>query len=143
MRKVVVPVDGSECSLRAVQYLVDRRAGRSNPADLDIHLVNVQVPLSRHTSQFVTHEQIAGFQHDEGTKALQGARALLDAAGAKYTVHTEVGWTAQVIVRLADSLQCDHIVMGTHGRGAFAELLVGSTTLKVLHLVRVPVVLIK
>ncbi len=33
--------------------------------------------------------------------------------------------------------------MGTHGRGAFAELLVGSTTLKVVHLARVPVVLIK
>jgi nucleotide-binding universal stress UspA family protein len=143
MRRVVVPVDGSECSLRAVRYLVDRRADRPNPADLEIHLVHVQVPLSRHTSQFVTHEQIAGFQRDEGAKALQGARALLDAAGAQYTVHPEVGWTAQVIVRLADSLHCDHIVMGTHGRGAFAELLVGSTTLKVVHLARVPVVLMK
>jgi nucleotide-binding universal stress UspA family protein len=143
MRTVVVPVDGSECSLRAVKYLVDRRSDRSNPADLEIHLVNVQVPLSRHTSQFVSHEMIAGFHRDEGAKALQGARALLDAAGAKYTVHAEVGWTAQVIARLADSLHCDHIVMGTHGRAALAELLVGSTTLKVVHLVRVPVVLIK
>jgi len=143
MRKVMVPVDGSECSLRAVQYLVDQRADRSNPADLEIHLVNVQVPLSGHIGQFIKSEQIAAFQRDEGAKILQGARALLDASAVQYTAHTEVGSTAEVIVRLADSLQCDHIVMGTHGRGAFAELLVGSTTLKVVHLARVPVVLIK
>ena len=129
--------------IRAVRYLVDRRAERSNPADLEIHLVNVQVPQSRHASQFVTNEQVAGFHRDEGVNAVQGARALPDAAGMQYTVHTEVGWTAEVIVRLADSLRCDHIVMYTHGRHALTELLIGSTTLKVLHLTRVPVVLIK
>ena len=143
MRRVVVPVDGSACSLRAIQYLVERRADGSSPADPEIHLVNVQVPLSGHISQFINRDQIAGFQHDEGAKALQGARALLDANGVRYAVHTEVGWTAEVIVRLADSLRCDHIVMGTHGRRALTELLIGSTTLKVLHLARVPVVLVK
>ncbi len=103
----------------------------------------MQVPLSRHASQSFTNEQVARFQRNEGAKALQGARALLDARGVQYAVHTEVGWTAEVIVRLAGSLHCDHIVMGTHGRGEFAELLFGSTTLKVVHLARVPVVLIK
>jgi nucleotide-binding universal stress UspA family protein len=143
MRKVLLPIDGSECSLRAVQYLLNRRADRSSPADPEIHLVNVQVPLSGHIGQFINREQIAGFQHEEGAKALQGARALLDAGGVQYTAHIEVGWSAEVIVRLAGSLHCDHIVMGTHGRSALTELLVGSTTLKVLHLARVPVVLVK
>lgn len=143
MKRVLLPIDGSECSLRAVQYLLDQRTDRPSPADPEIHLVNVQVPFSGHISQFINREQIAGFQRDEGAKALQGARALLDAGGVRYTVHTEVGWTAEVIVRLAGSLHCDHIVMGTHGRSALTELLVGSTTLKVLHLARVPVVLVK
>ena len=74
MRKVLVPVDGSECSLRAVRYLVDRRADGSVPADLEVHLVNVQVPLSSHVGQFVTHADIARYHHDESAKALQ-ARA--------------------------------------------------------------------
>jgi nucleotide-binding universal stress UspA family protein len=143
MKRVLLPIDGSECSLRAVKYLLDQRADRSNPSDPEIHLVNVQVPLSGHIGQFIKREQIAGFQHDEGVMALQGARALLDAGGMRYTVHTEVGWTAEVIMRLADSLHCDHIVMGTHGRRALTELLIGSTTLKVLHLTHVPVVLVK
>lgn len=143
MKRVLLPIDGSECSLRAVQYLLDQRADRSSPANPEIHLVNVQVPFSGHVGQFINREQIAGFQRDEGAKALQSARALLDANGVQCTAHTEVGWTAEVIVKLADSLHCDHIVMGTHGRRALTELLVGSTTLKVLHLTSVPVVLVK
>jgi hypothetical protein len=49
--------------------------------------VNVQVPPSGHIGQFISREQIAGFQRDEG------ARALLDAGGVQYSVHTEVVWT--------------------------------------------------
>ena len=143
MKRVLLPIDGSECSLRAVQYLLDQRAGRPGPADPEIHLVNVQVPFSGHVGQFIKRVQIAGYQREEGAKALQGARALLDASGVRYTAHSEVGWTAEVIVRLAGSLHCDHIIMGTHGRSALTELLIGSTTLKVLHLTRVPVVLVK
>ncbi len=33
--------------------------------------------------------------------------------------------------------------MGTHGRGALAELLVGGTTLRVVHLTKMPVLLVK
>jgi len=143
MKRVLLPIDGSECSLRAVQYILNQRADGLSPADPEIHLVNVQVPFSGHISQFINREQIADYHRDERDTAVQGARALLDAGRVQYTVHTEVGWTAEVIVRLADSLHCDHIVMGTHGRHALTELLVGSTTLKVLHLTRVPVVLVK
>jgi nucleotide-binding universal stress UspA family protein len=143
MKRVLVPVDGSECSLRAVGYLADRRAEGSIPSDLEVHLVNVQPPLSAHVSQFLDHGDLARYHQEESARTMQGARALLDAAGILNKPHAEVGRAAEVIVKLADSLHCDHIVMGTHGRGAFAELLVGSTTLKVVHLASVPVVLVK
>jgi nucleotide-binding universal stress UspA family protein len=69
--------------------------------------------------------------------------ALLDAVGLEYTVHNKVGHAAEEIASLADELKCDQIVMGTHGRSALAELLVGSTTLRVVHRSRVPVLLVK
>lgn len=143
MRRVLVPIDGSECSLRAVRYLVDGRADGAIPVDVGVHVVNVQMPLSSNVGQFISHENIARYQREESAKAVQGARALLDAAGITYGMHAEVGRAAEVIVALAESLRCDHIVMGTHGRGVLAELLIGSTTLKVLHLARCPVVLVK
>ena len=38
---------------------------------------------------------------------------------------------------------CDLIVMGAHGRGALAELLLGSIATRVIHLARMPVLLVK
>jgi nucleotide-binding universal stress UspA family protein len=140
MRKVLVPIDGSECSLRAVQYLLDAAAGGRRP---DIHLVNVQVRLPTEVGQFVSSENIHDFQHEQSGDALRPAAERLAAAGIPFTAHEEVGSTAERIAALATALGCDHIVMGTHGRSALTEFLVGSTTLKVLHEAKVPVVLVK
>lgn len=143
MKKVLLPIDGSACALRGVALVILKRSHYANPDDLDIHLVNVQVPFSHDVSRFSSHEQMADFHREEGEKLLRDARGLLDAAGAKYTCHCEVGKVAETITDLADSLQCDQIVMGTHGRGALNELLMGSITLKVVHLSKIPVLLVK
>ena len=143
MKKVLLPIDGSEGSRHAVELVLARRANYRNPDDLEIHLVNVQVPVSGAVSQFASPDQIAGYHAEESEKALHEARSLLDAAGVKYSTHAEVGHVAEVVTDLADSLHCDEIVMGTHWRGALFELLGGSTMLRVVHLSRVPVLLVK
>ena len=143
MKRVLLPIDGSECSLRSVALVADKRARYADPETLEIHLVNVQPPLSHDISRFASHEQIVLFHKDESDKQLKAARDLLDASGAKYTCHAEVGHVAETICQLAERLGCDQIVMGTHGRTALVELLVGSITLKVLHLTSVPVLLVK
>jgi nucleotide-binding universal stress UspA family protein len=140
MKSVVVPVDGSECALRAVHYLVGAHAGGLRP---QIHLVNVQVAVTGDVRQFVGSEDVKAFQREQSDEALRLARSLLDAAGIPYEAHEAVGSVPDQIVRLAESLGCDHIVMGTHGRSALADLLVSSTTLRVLHQTKLPVVLIK
>jgi nucleotide-binding universal stress UspA family protein len=143
VKTILLPTDGSECSLRAVTLTISKRARYAHPEDVDIHLVNVQAPFLQDVSRFVSHEQIVGFHREESEKQLRRACELLGAAGAKYSCHHKVGNVAAEIVGLADSLQCDEIVMGTHGRGALAELLVGSITAKILHLSKIPVLLVK
>ncbi len=143
MKKVLLPIDGSECALRGVALVIAKRACYAQPDDLEIHLVNVQTSFSRDVSRFVSHEQMVSFHHEEGEKMLKTARDLLDAAGAKYTCHTEIGNVAEKITELAETLHCDQLVMGTHGRGAFMEVLTGSTTLKVVHLSKIPILLVK
>lgn len=140
---IVVPVDGSECSQRAVEHLIKTRACYGDPEQLDIHLLNVQHPLHGDVDMFIDHDEIKGYHRDEGLKALQPARKLLDQAGVNYTFHISLGDPAQVIVRYAAEKQCDQIVMGTHGRGVVAGLLMGSVTRRVLHLASVPVLLVK
>lgn len=143
MKKVLMPVDGSECALRAVALVLSKRARYSKPEEFEIHLINVQAPFSADVSRFVSSEQTAAFHREESEKAMQPACALLNAAGAKYTCHLEVGHVAETIVALADQLGCDQIVMGTHGRGALREFLMGSITLKVVQLSAIPILLVK
>ena len=143
MKRVLLPIDGSDCALRCVALLIAKRALYLSPDDLEIHLVNVQAPFSNDISRFVSHEQTATFHHEEIELALRDACAMLDAAGVKYTRHSEVGNVAETITAMANSLHCDEIVMGTHGRGAFKEFMMGSIPLKVIQLSEIPVLLVK
>ena len=143
MRKVLIPIDGSDCALRGVALVIAKRALYLSPESLEIHLVNVQAPFSHDVSRFVSHNQVATFHHEESEQALSEARKLLDSAKVNYTCHYEVGNVAEIITSMATSLQCDQIVMGTYGRGALKEFLCGSITLKVVQLSPIPILLVK
>lgn len=143
MKRVLIPIDGSACSLRAVETVIAKRARYADPSELDIHLVHVEPALSHDVTRFVDHEQLAAYRHDQGEQALGPARRMLEAASVPFTCHETVGHVAERVTQLAEQLGCDQIVMGTHGRGALAELLMGSTTLKVIHLAKLPVLLVK
>lgn len=141
MLKLLAPVDGSENSLRLVEYLIKWLGRLAEPVDL--HLINVQPSLHGDVGMFLSHEQMRDYHHDEGIKALQAARDILDAAGVLYTFHISVGDPAELIVQFAHDQQCDQIVMGTRGLGGLARLLLGSVASRVIQLADVPVMLIK
>lgn len=142
MKKFLIPVDGSECALRAVSLAAQTRLDYADPDSVEIHLLNVQLPISHSVKRFFSHDEIASFLREESEHALAPARALLDAAGARYTCHAEFGNVAETIIHFAETLGCDQIIMGTNGRGAL-ERLIGSATMKVLHLSKAPILLVK
>jgi nucleotide-binding universal stress UspA family protein len=139
MLKVLIPVDGSDNSLRTVQFVIGKAALYKEP--LEIHLLNVQHPFPG-TIRGV-HEQAEQYHHDEGIKALAAARKLLDAAGLKYLYHISVGEPGETVAHFVREKKIQQVVMGTRGAGAVANMLLGSVATKVLHLVEVPVLLVK
>src|SRR5450756_2390983 len=139
MLRVLVPVDGSESSLRAVQFVLKKAPLYKEP--LEIHLLNVQHPFPGTISG--VHEQAERYHHDEGAKALADARKALDAAGLKYVYHIIVGEAGEVIARFVKDKNIEQVVMGTRGAGSVANMLLGTVATKVLHLVEVPVLLVK
>lgn len=140
--KILLPVDGSENSLRAVRHVIVMKEQYRDP--IEVHLLNVQLPVvSGAVKMFISQQQLNDFYRDEGVAALKDARALLDQAGVSYQHHIGVGDLAGTIVSYAKEKQCRQIVIGTRGRGSFAGALLGSVTTKVIHLADMPVLLIK
>ena len=139
MLRVLIPIDGSENSLRAVRFVIRKAPLYKEP--LELHLLNVQHSFPG-TIRGV-HKEAEQFHHEEGLKALAAARRLLDDAGVKYVFHISVGEAAEVIAHFTRDKQIEQLVMSTRGAGAIANMLLGSVATKVLHLVEVPVLLVK
>jgi nucleotide-binding universal stress UspA family protein len=141
MIKLLLPVDGSDSSARAVDYVAKLVAAFR---EAEVHLINVQDPVSSLQAQECwTAEQCATLQQQAGEQALMTARKRLDVAGIAHTTEIAAGPVAQTIVDFAREWQCDMIVMGTRDMGAIGNLLMGSVAAKVVHLTHVPVALVK
>lgn len=140
MQAILIPVDGSDCSVRALKFALELAAGRT----LALHVLTVQAPvISGNVRRFVSAETIADYYRDEGRRALAPAKEALDAAGVAYQEAMEVGPPAPTIAEFAKTHRCDFIVMGSRGLGAVANLVLGSVAARVLHLTDLPVVLVK
>ena len=74
---------------------------------------------------------------------MRPAIELASAASVPWTSDVLVGDTASMIVKRAEELNCDGIVMGTRGMGAIGNLVMGSVATKVVHLTKLPVTLVK
>ncbi len=140
--KILLPVDGSDCALRAVDHLIAHAGWFSEVPE--IHLLNVHppIPIGRVQSH-LGKDTLHAYYLEEGQAQLLEAQRKLDAAGRYHTTHIHVGQPAEVIAHVADELACDLIVMGSHGRSAMAGLAMGSVATRVLHLVHCPVLLVK
>jgi Ca2+-transporting ATPase len=136
MTKVLIPVDGSRNSEFAVRHVV--RQFMNNTA-MEIHLLNVQQPLSSYITRFVSRRNVRDYHHDEADKALRPARQILDSFGIPYAVHVELGPRAETITAAAHRLRCDHIVMSAARKNSLTRLVESSTTNRVLELTPVPV----
>ena len=143
MLKLLVPVDGSESSSRAVNHLIKKLGWFKDGAE--IHLLNVQhpIPYGNRVSSVIGHDKIAQFHQEEGMAALKNAMKKLDAAKFKYHYHIGVGEAAEVICQYAKEKGCDQVFMGTRGLGSVSNLVLGSVANKVIHLSPVPVLLVK
>jgi nucleotide-binding universal stress UspA family protein len=137
----LIAIDGSEPSLKTIDYIVTEAAKRSPRPQL--FLVNVQAPLSNDITRFIDEKVVADFHRETGETALAQARQKLDQAGLTYSSHIMIGETAPTLVDFAKDKDCKLIVMGAHGFGSVIGALMGSITTKVVQLSTVPVLVVK
>lgn len=142
MRKIMVPVDGSENSFRAVHYAVSLARDES-PAVVFLITVQPDPIVYGDAALYLDYAKLEQAEREHSRAILKPAAELLGKAGVRFEQEMRRGDAASVIVHRAEELGCDVIAMGTRGLGAFASLVLGSTAMKVVHLTKLPVTLIK
>ncbi len=143
LKQILVATDFSDCSEHALRYACEF----AEAFGAELHLVYVNEPPAAAYSEFgVGFVGVEGIEDD----IKRGATAKLDALPGrkwqdKLTVSRAVlfGTPFIEIVRYARENDIDLIVLGTHGRGAIAHMLMGSTAEKVVRKASCPVMTVR
>jgi nucleotide-binding universal stress UspA family protein len=142
---LLVPVDGSELSERAIEASIElaQQLGAAITGFVAEPVLPV-VAMPKARSVLAAESQ----SHHQSTEAhARGVLARFEAsaqrAGVKFSgFYDRVPQVDRAIIEAAESQGCDMIVMVTHGRGAFGEFLFGSQTKAVLAGSKLPLLVL-
>lgn len=149
IKKILVPLDGSDHSNKALDYALDLAEKYS----AEIKLLTVAQPVIVTESMFLTQpmmppESTVMYINEIETahkKILQNAfkKAKEAKPNIKILKQLENGRPADRIVEIANSQDFDLIVMGSRGIGGIKEFLLGSVSNRVADRANCPVLLVK
>ncbi|ELZ24491.1 UspA domain-containing protein [Haloterrigena salina JCM 13891] len=129
-QQLLVPVDGSPLSKRALEHALEEYEDASVIA---LHILDPTDPgYSSPTDVDVRNEPPHGSDEwyerasEEEEKIFDDARELASEHGGTLDTDTAIGEPAREIVDYAEENEIDHVVMGSHGRRGETRLLLGS-----------------
>ena len=141
--KILVAVDGSPASLRAVDLAVDMLAQKPG-ASLDLlHVWNRHAIELLGAAEALDTDWLREADQRAGGVALKDAVAKCESAGVDFKTLVRSGHVAETITQVVRDGGHGQIVMGTRGLGGVEGLLLGSVATQVIHLAEVPITLTK
>lgn len=138
---ILIPVDGTEHSLRAVQFLTARTDLLGDDPHITIFVA--QMPMPQRVFAGSATMAIEDFYKEEAETIFAAARALLQGSGLDVDMRYSVGLPAEDIVAEADRIDADLIVMGIRGHGPVNGFLFGSVSNAVLAQTHRPVLMLR
>lgn len=142
-RHILVPVDGSSTSARALQEALG--LARQQTAELELVYVMEDV-LFLENEAYINYDEVQKSARSEGEKTLAQAQAVVREAGMMATqklLEARGERIASVIIEEARRWPADLIVIGTHGRSGFSRILFGSVAEGVVRTAHIPVLLVR
>ena len=139
---ILVATDGSEAALRGVRFAADLAQRLGSSSSITLISVHDDVGL-RHAKSVVGSAAVEDHLREQSESEVAAARAFLDSVSVRHDIAIRTGHVSQEIVAFADAGAFDLIVVGSKGRGALADMLIGSVTQRVLASARQPVVVVK
>lgn len=143
-QRILVPIDGSETSERALREAIKLAAGKAQLRL--IYVIEEGYPLDAEGYAFIDYAALQEAFRQTGLRALAQAADIVQKSGMKAeTAVLDVPGerTASVIDNDALAWKADLIVIGTHGRKGVGRLLLGSVAENVARGASVPVLLVR
>lgn len=144
-KNLLVPVDGTELSPRAMRNSIELATQLG--AAITAFVAEPLPPpaaLGRRPSDLALESEWYDARAGRHAKQVLGSfEEQARAAGVTFSGHyVQTDRVSDAIATAAAEHQCDMIVMTTHGRGAFGELLFGSQTKQVMAQTKVPLLVL-
>jgi nucleotide-binding universal stress UspA family protein len=139
--KILVAADGSSFTKRMLAYLAahDDWLGPKHQ-----YTVLTAVPaVPPRAAAVLDKATLQGYYDESAEKVFKPIRSFLSKQGVSATYLAKVGAAADVISSTATKGRFDLVLMGSHGHGTLANLVLGSTATKVLAHCGTPVLLIR
>ena len=140
--KILIAVDGSKHTQKAIDYLVKHRATLVDGHELTV--VNVCSGIPHHAARHVSKSVLDDYYAEESGKVVEPLKTALAAHQiANYMLDLRHGNAAEEILKSAAAMHADLIVMASHGRKGIKRLLLGSETQHVLTHSDLPVLVLR
>ena len=142
-QRILVPTDGSDITQKAV----DTTIALAKSLGAQVYTISVKEPFPYSAiseMQPTPPQEFFDAQERIASTRVQGVREACAAAGVACEAHTvEALHPWEAIIEHARTMECDLVVMASHGRRGVTALLLGSETQKVLTHTKVPVLVVR
>jgi len=141
IKKILVPVDGSEYSQKAL--LKAKELGLKFGSEITILTVVNFLKGTMYDNNLTYKEDFTTLAIQRGEKILEKSHNLIkDYPGTVNTIYKS-GDIADEIINMAQKGGFDLVVIGSRGLGTFSRALLGSISTKVVHNIGVSTLVVK
>lgn len=141
MKTILAPVDFSDVTPRVIESASELAQALGGTVVL-LHVIAPPINVVTYDMPVETFTREIEFARQQAEKKLASLSKQLASRDTPNLTRCEQGHVVDLVLSVARETGAAYLVMGSHGHGAFYELLAGSTTHGVLHRAPCPVVIL-
>lgn len=138
---ILLAADGSTYTKRMLAYVAAHEDWLGTNHQYTV--VHATPKISGRAAAFIDGDTIRSYYRDEAEKVFKPIRAFFKQRHIDAVFVGMAGPVAESIAKQASAASCDLLMMGSHGHGNLANLVMGSVATQVLARCKVPVLLVR
>lgn len=129
IKKILVPIDGSEYSIKGLEFALTI-AENANAELIILEVIEEFGPLPGYYEAPPPNIDRIKWVAEQRFETIH---PILESTKVKWSRKVEEGYAAETIIRIAENEKVDLIVIGSRGMGFWGRFLLGSVSDRVVH----------